>query len=276
MNKIVMGDGFSDTTEEKVELEEKAPEETTEEVVEEKAETEEVVEETKEQTEEKVEESPAKIKLGDKEFTQEELQEIAEKGSKVKEWETKMPGFNLDTLMPDYTRKSQRLAAYEKRAPKASEEVDLSDVDSAELEKFERIAKAKGFVKQSDLVQDSVEVQKNAFIASHPEYQPGNTVNDAKWNQLMEQFSFFNWQSNPHKVEEFLEKAHSEVSKTWQEAANNEKTKETVITKKAVVDASASTGGHSQKQSSSSNNSALADKYRAMGWAEEDIKEILT
>lgn len=267
-----MGNDFSETTEEKVELQEEQS--TEEEIAEEKpeVETEEVVEETTEE-EVKSEESP-KIKLGDKEFTAEELQEIAEKGSKVKEWETKMPGFNLDTLMPDYTRKSQRLAAYEKRPAKASEEVDLSDVDQTELDKFEKIAKAKGFVRQSDLVQDSVEVQKNAFIASHPEYQPGNAVNDAKWNQLMEQFSLYNWQAYPQKVEDFLEKAHGEVSKTWQEAANNEKTKETVITKKAVVEASASAGGHSQKQSIRSDNSALADKYRAMGWSEEDIKEV--
>ena len=271
MNKIVMGDGFTETTTEvKEQPEVKAPEV---EVVEETTEVEDAIEEKKEET---AEESPAKIKLGDKEFTQEELQEITEKGSKVKEWETKMPGFNLDTLMPDYTRKSQRLAAYEKRAPKAAEEVDLSDIDSSEVEKFTRVAKHLGFVKQSDLVRDSVEVQKNAFIASHPEYQPGTTINDAKWDQLMEQFSLYNWQAYPQKVEDFLEKAHGEVSKTWQETAKNEKTKETIVTKTAVANASATSGGNSQKAQSKTDNSALADKYRAMGWAEEDIKEILT
>ena len=272
MGKVVINEDFSPEGEE-VELDKE--EQSTEEKKEEVKESEEQSEEGSAETEDKAEE-PQKIKIGDKEFTEEELKGVIEKGGKVQEWETKMPGFNLDTLMPDYTKKSQKLAQYEKHPAPKAEEVDLSDVDADELEKFDRIAKHRGFVKQSDIVQDSVEVQKNTFIASHPEYKQGIPANDAKWEQLMEQFALYNWQAFPHKVEEMLEKAHSEVSKTWNDEAKNQKTKESVTTKQAIVDAVAKGGNGSQKTTAPKDNSALADKYRALGWAEDDIKEILT
>ncbi len=268
MNKITNNPPF-DTEETAVKIEEKVElneEQSTEE-------SQEVKEEGSEETKEA--EEPQKVKIGDKEFTEEELAGIVEKGTKVKEWETKMPGFNLDTLMPDYTRKSQRLASMERQSFKA-EPQDLSDVESEEVQKFEKLAKHFGYVRQADIAQSTIESQKEAFLSQHPEYNPGNTVNDAKWSQLMEQFSVFNWQAFPHKVGDLLEKAHVEVSKTWNENKVNEKTKETITTKKAVADASATSGGNAQKQASQSSNTALADKYRANGWSEEDIKEILT
>ncbi len=272
MGKVVINEEFSKEGEE-VELDKE--EQSTEEETETGEKSEEQSEEGSAETEDKAEE-PQKIKIGDKEFTEEELKGVIEKGGKVQEWETKMPGFNLDTLMPDYTKKSQKLAQYEKHPAPKAEEVDLSDVDADELEKFDRIAKHRGFVKQSDIVQDSVEVQKNTFIASHPEYKQGIPANDAKWEQLMEQFSLYNWQAFPHKVEDMLEKAHSEVSQGWETTKHNEKTKETVITKKALADATATSGGNAQKQKTQTSNTALADKYRASGWSEEDIAEILT
>src|SRR3990167_5283549 len=64
-----------------------------------------------------------KVVIGDNEFTKKEIAEIIEKGQKVRGWETKMPGFDIDKLMPDYTKKSQRLAAYEKRSVQVKEGV---------------------------------------------------------------------------------------------------------------------------------------------------------
>ena len=276
MNKIVNNPSFTDEgtateqLEEKIELQE---EQSTEENKEENTEEQENKEGSEEETQKT--EEPQKVKIGDKEFTAEELSGIVEKGTKVKEWETKMPGFNLDTLMPDYTKKSQRLAAMERQSFKA-EPQDLSDVDADEVQKFEKIAKHFGYVRQTDLAQSTVESQKEAFLSQHPEYNPGNTINDAKWSQLMEQFSVYNWQAFPHKVGDLLEKAHVEVSKSWNETKVNERTKETIVTKKAVADATAISGGNAQKQSNQSSNTALADKYRVLGWTEEDIKEILT
>lgn len=258
-------------------VEETEEEESADEVVE----SEEVEEEIKPEPE-VVPSVPAKIKIGDQEFDESELKDIVTKGSKIKEWETKMPGFNVDTFMPDYTQKSQRLAAYEKRsAPKAQvqpKELEELGVDDTQVKAFEKVAKHLGFVRQTDLIQDSIEAQKDAFIARHPEYAPGSPVNDEKWGQLKQEFDLYDWKNNPDKVEKFLEKAHADVSKSWIEAERGNKVMETITTKKAQVAATVAGGGSGKGATitPNSSNTALANKYRQMGWDEEDIKEILS
>ena len=286
-----MGTDFTEgetTTELPVEKPEQSEEATVEEPAEEKVietETPEVVE-----TEEPVAEA-TKVKIGEAEYTPEELQAIVSKGTQVKKWEEKMPGFDIDKLMPDYTRKSQRLAQFEKRntVPKAqadSKEMEELGIDEAQLRALEKAAKHLGFVRQTDLVQDSVEAQKETFIARHPEYKSDAVGGDIKWTQLMEKFSDFNvyqdqntktWYGKIDKVEEFLERAHAEVSGTWQAAAVNEKTKQAVVTKQAQVNLMATGGGAPRgAPQKTPSNTELIQKYRSAGWSEEDIKEILT
>lgn len=244
--------------------------------------SEEKVEETQiEEQEEKVEENqPAKIKIGEKEFDSTELETLVQKGTKIAEWEKKMPGFDVDKLMPDYTRKSQELARIKKSVPPPKEEeINLEElgVDNEQVKVFEKIAQKLGFVKQGDMVKNSVETQKELFIESHPEYKPGSADSDTKWNTLMSEFSLYNWQIHPEKVTDLLERAHQEVSKGWKEVARGEKTQENIATQKAKASVASLGGGKGKSiQPKSSSNSELAEKYRAMGWTEEDIKEILT
>lgn len=227
--------------------------------------------------------TPSKIKVGEREFTEEELSTIVAEGTKVQGWKQKMPGFDIDQLMPDYTRKSQRLARYEgqfgktpETAPKES--LEELGVDQDQVNTFEKVAKRLGFVRQTDLVQNSVEAQKDAFLAHHKEYATDTPQGDARWNQLMEHFSIYNWQAHPQKVEELLEEAHQKVSQSWREVSRGEKVKETITTRKAQATAVAFGGGSSTSKpaTNSSSNVGLADKYRDMGWTEDDIKELLT
>lgn len=226
---------------------------------------------------------PAKVKIGEKEYTQDELNELVTKGSKIKDWETKMPGFDVDKFMPDYTQKSQRLAAIDKRPAQKEvkldpKELETMGIDDAQIKAFEKVAKHLGFVKNTDLVQDSIEAQKEAFIAQHPEYAPGTPVNDAKWGKLIEEFQLYNWQSNPGKVGSLLERAHSEVSKAWVEQERGGKVQEVVTTQKAKAAAAAMGGGGGKgapAKAPAASNTDMAEKFRAMGWSEADIKEIL-
>lgn len=237
--------------------------------------------ETQEETVEQKVEIPTKVKIGEQEFSNEELQEIVNKGSKIKEWEKKMPGFNIDTFMPDYTTKSQRLKEYEKRSTQKESKQNLDElkelgVDEDQINAFQKVAKHLGFVRQTDLVQDSVEVQKESFIARHPEYAPGTPVNDQKWSKLMEEFSLFNWQQHPEKVEKLLEKAHEEVSKSWIETERGQKIKQNITTIQAKANAAATGGsGLGKGTTTSKSDNSMIEKYRAQGWSEEDIKEIL-
>lgn len=237
------------------------------------------------------EQPPQKIKIGEFEYSPEELQEIVTKGSKVKEWEQKMPGFDVDKFMPDYTRKSQRLAQYEK-APqvarpvqKTKEELEALGVDDEQIKIFENVAKHLGFVKQTDLVQTSVESQKESFLASHPEYAPGDVANDQRWATLMQEFNLFNWEAHPHRVEEFLEEAHKRIAGTQAPPVDTKKgqeMKQIITTKKAQAAIMGVGGGVSksrtttQAPSKGATAQALIEKYRAAGWSEEDIKDILT
>lgn len=221
------------------------------------------------------------LKIGDREYSQEELQQIVEKGTKVTEWEKKMPGFNVDTFMPDYTRKSQQLAEFQKRmAPKNEPKESLEElgIDQEQIKTFEKVARHLGFVRQTDLIKDSVDAQKEAFLVRHNEYAPQAVGSDERWTQLMEEFSIYNWEKNPHRVEQFLEEAHAKISGKWQESNRGEKMKQNITTKK-VQASMASLGGGSAKASAPApmkNDSAIAQKYRNLGWSEEDIKEILT
>lgn len=225
---------------------------------------------------------PSKIKIGETEYSEDELKTIVEKGQKIRDWETKMPGFNVDTFMPDYTRKSQRLAEYEKRlAVKPTPKADLKElgVDEEQVKVFEAVAKNLGYVSKHDLVQDSVEAQKDAFITRHPEYAPGTPVNDQRWADLMTEFSFYNWQSHPQMVEKFLEEAHNRVSPKWTEPKRGEEVKTAIVTKQAQANLVAAGGGTPKGATSpkaTGNNSALVAKYKAAGWSDDDIKELLT
>ncbi len=226
-------------------------------------------------------ESPSSVKIGDREYTEAELQAIVEKGSKVQEWETKMPGFNLDTLMPDYTQKSQRLAAFEKpRVPKSKamprEELEKLGVDDGQIKAFEAVASHLGYVRQTDLTQDSVEAQKDAFIAAHPEYSPGDPINDARWGKLMERFSLYNWQSNPNMVSELLEEAHTKISAGQVEQKRGGQARATITTtqaKAALAALGGGSGGSAAPVAPVKVEKSVADKYRNMGWTEEQISD---
>lgn len=256
-------EGETDEQAEAPEVEEKTIEETTE------VTTQEAV----------VEEKPILTKIGDREYTPEELQEIVTKGSKVKEWETKMPGFDVDKLMPDYTRKSQELARLTKNKPAEKKEtLEELGIDEAQIKLLERAVKHLGYVKQSDLVENSVEAQKDIFISRHPEYTPGTPEADAKWSSLMSEFSLYNWQAFPNRVEELLEKTHKEISKSSDETTRGAKVLNNVATKTAQAAASAMGGGAGRSvtpviKTQPSDEIAL---YKKAGWSDEQIKEFLS
>ena len=61
-----------------------------------------------------------KVKVGEKEYSQEELSSVVGLGEKARDFETKW-NRPIDQLYPDYTQKSQKLSDYEKREKEAEE-----------------------------------------------------------------------------------------------------------------------------------------------------------
>lgn len=69
-------------------------------------------------------EAPTTIKVGDREYSQEELNEVVGLGQTAKDYETKW-NRPIGDFYPDYTQKSQKLAEFEK-AEKARQEAELT------------------------------------------------------------------------------------------------------------------------------------------------------
>jgi hypothetical protein len=58
---------------------------------------------------------PDNVKIGDEEIPADQLADLVKKGKMVKEWESQKPGYSLDSLYPEFTRKSQELAELKRR-----------------------------------------------------------------------------------------------------------------------------------------------------------------
>ena len=110
-----------------------------------------------EKKEEEIEEKqePEKIKLGDKEYTQDELSKLVGLGEFAQEVETKQ-NRKLDKIYPDYVKATQRLSELEKeleetKAPKAppSEGTELTPEQIKEQALIE--AKKLGLISVNDV-----------------------------------------------------------------------------------------------------------------------------
>src|SRR3990167_10420238 len=106
--------------------------------------------------EEKKEETPTTVKVGDREYSQEELNKVVGLGNTALEYEEKW-NRPIGDFYPDYTQKSQKLAAYEK-AEKARQEAEVAKkqeqgIDLSPEERRETVlreAKSYGIVTQDD------------------------------------------------------------------------------------------------------------------------------
>ena len=91
-------------------------------------------------------EEPTKLKLGEKEYTQDELSSLVGLGETAREYETKW-NRKVSEFYPDYTQKSQRLSELEK---KEAERAALSDRELAR-EKVEEEKKLEERAQKNEL-----------------------------------------------------------------------------------------------------------------------------
>jgi len=119
---------------------------------------------------------PAKVKIGEEEFDSAQLAELVQKGKIAKEWESNRPGYNLDSLYADYTKKSMKLAEYEKQSEESA--VQLNPEEQVILEK------AVTPLISSALQQDRDKQAIELFKKQHPEYD-----DPIQWNAFS---NFFN------------------------------------------------------------------------------------
>lgn len=120
------------------------------------------------------------VKIGEEEYTPDQLAELVQKGKTAKEWESQRPGYNLDSLYADYTQKTMELAELKKQESLHVQEpqIQLAPEEQIYLQKAVNPIIETAFQKERD--RQAIE----SFKKMHSEY------NDlVKWNDYS---SFFN------------------------------------------------------------------------------------
>ena len=124
-------------------------------------------EEEEEESSEKAPEAPTTIKVGEKEYSQDELDELVKLGSTAKEYEEKW-NRPIGDFYPDYTQKSQKLSEYEK-AEKARAEAEVAKkqeqgIELSPEEKREAVLKeARGY---GILTKEDLDTEVNSRVAN--------------------------------------------------------------------------------------------------------------
>ena len=280
MNKLIDVPEFNDDDSQKKELiNEINNEEKKEEIDEEidNSEDDQVVNQEEEQ-EQKEEDIPEKIKIGDSEFSQEELNQLVLEGQKVQKWKDKNPGFDVDKLYPEYTRSRQELkklrettATLSDYDPKQYE--NIPDLEEEQVKILEKHLNKLGYVKQGTIVNKSINAIKDTWLSDNPEFLQQNDPNDLKWKELKNNLDQFKWESNPDKLYDYLSKAKKDLL----DDPNSIYRRETLKSKEKPQNKLNSIGSQIGKSNSTTikKQSTLTDNQRRImldgGWTEEEL-----
>lgn len=165
--------------------------------------------------------------------------------------------YNESSLLnAEFTKKSQKLAELEKKV-EPKEDI-LKDYEPEEVQRFDKLAKAMGFVKKEEIEKEQAENTQNSilkeFISSHPEYNdPANS------NKLFETLKGYN--TSLGYLSKSLAKAHEELNPTKPDGKEKSKVNEEKVARQS---AGVSSGAKS-KSSSSNYSPAQIDKMKEMG-----------
>lgn len=153
----------------------------------------------------------------------------------------------------------------------------LEDVSPQDVQLIEKVLKAKGYVRQSDVegmtYTQRVEQYQNEWLAAHPEYLPENDPEDTNWNKLRSYVdNFFKAPSNPALIGKVLDMAHSALNP---QVSIPTKTRAATEAKKEKLKSSSkgSTGGEAGKTSVNPKNQLRVKHLK--GFSEDELKELL-
>lgn len=245
------------------------------------------------------EDDDKKVVVDGVEYDRDEIEQIFALGKGVHDRQKKTNGgwdpFALET---DYRIKTSELAEYKRKfgaidapaiqapAPVAKPTPDISDIDPLDLERFERVLQAKGYVREEDLrvrevqtLQSQYESAKNAqlgeFLEKHPQYR----TDDAAWEALLGEYNLYKVPNDPKQIGTLLLRAHKAVSGTT--ALDPKAAAQILAQRRTNQVAAAANGGTAggavkpviaKKASSAPANAAQYLK----GFTDDEIKEILS
>lgn len=182
----------------------------------------------------------------------------------------------IDTKFPDTTEETD----------------DLSDIDSETLKVLDRYTRSKGLVPKSELQKMSYQERhksaEESFYEKHSEYLPENDKDDTLYNSLKKELTFFATPSDPKLIPKLFEKAHESVLKLYPDKfktkkiesdADKDANKSARIKSRALGGSSGGSGADSGKSDSSGGakktfSEAQIRALRDGGWNDEEIKKL--
>lgn len=207
-----------------------------------------------------------------------DLQALVEKGRRVQEWESKMPGFDVDQLVPEFTRRSQALKALERAYAQQESVKSEEPLPPEEMQVLEKALQRLGVPTRADITKSAQETQKDEFLARHPEYLPENDPGDKKWNQLLNAFNEYNWQGHPTKTYEFLERSHLAVTDGPLSPIRGARVQQAIQRKAATTEMASVGGGNAAPTASKAPlkgfTAVQREAYRRGGWTDAEIAEL--
>lgn len=228
---------------------------------------------SEENKETEVEVESKKVKIGDSEYDPDQLTDFLDKAKKY------------DDLLPEFTRRSQRLSQYEKKIDGEKKEKIVVDenvpIDQETEKVLDNWAKKKGYVSKDEFLKTQYDNEKDfqvkTFIEGHPEYNMDNDPENLKWNRIVNEInSFYRMPENPKDIGKLLGRVHGGLYGDKQK----EKDLEGQALAKIQKTKMATLGGAGKE---SFKNTSVAkvqltesqkDVYRKGGWSEEEIKEL--
>lgn len=156
---------------------------------------------------------------------------------------------------------------------KVEEKLDeLKDLHPDDIKVIEKILRAKGYITKdeaSKMTYDNVKQEElDKFLVKYPEYKPENDKNDINWNALQRELGYYRMPTDPHRIEEILERAHKTIQKVSSGQDITEK-------KQKIQTAGVGAGGIQGPSSIKKSLSPRAkEELSRGGWSDEDIKKI--
>jgi len=213
---------------------------------------------------EEVKKAPDNLKVGEQ-----------EKGTPAETPAVEKPVEKVDEI----TRQKEEWK-HEKRGMEAEKSRLISEIASLREQKRKEKQPTIGETKEEFLTKgeyarnrynDILEEQKNLFLESHPEYQPGSKENDERWDKLnQELIQWYKLPENPYQVNDLLEKIHADITKPSGERD--------VASQKKQIETAGIGGskGVSHSPSRRPFTPLQREMYRRGGFTDEEINELET
>lgn len=164
----------------------------------------------------------------------------------------------------------------------------LSGIDEEQIEIFERIAKARGYIPEGELrvrqFESARSAAQDAFLDKHPEYKVENDDGDVLYNALKSELALFAAPEDPKLIPKLFERAHEIVLKSYPErfVKNRTSTKQQIAASsrtKIASSGSQTPRSAPKKEQTETEEELLSDEQinilKNSGWSEEEILELM-